>query len=70
MARTPHGYHDKAVIRSDLETAGFFHVTIETIAALSRAASARVAAVAYCQGTLLRTEIFYLFAGNLWTSIG
>ncbi len=57
MARTPHGYHDKAVIRSDLELAGFSHVAIETIAAQSRAASARVAAVAYCQGTLLRTEI-------------
>ena len=57
MARTPHGYHDKAVIRRDLEAAGFSHVVIETIAAVSRAASARVAAVAYCQGTLLRTEI-------------
>lgn len=65
MARTPHGYHDNAVIRSDLEAAGFFRVTIETIAALSRAASARVAAVAYCQGTLLRTEIEARDAGKL-----
>jgi len=65
MARTPHGYHDKAVIRGDLNEAGFSLVEIETIAALSRAASARVAAVAYCQGTILRTEIEARDAGKL-----
>ncbi|WP_102223707.1 class I SAM-dependent methyltransferase [Acidimangrovimonas sediminis] len=57
MARIPHGYHDTAAIRYDLEAAGFARVEIETIPALSRAASARMAAVAYCQGTPLRTEI-------------
>ncbi|TIW46250.1 MAG: methyltransferase domain-containing protein [Mesorhizobium sp.] len=57
LARTPHGYHDKDLIRSDLEAAGFSHVTIETRAEQSRASSPRIPAVAYCQGTLLRNEI-------------
>ena len=30
MARTPHGYFDKAVIRADLERAGFSDISIET----------------------------------------
>ncbi len=30
MARTPHGYHDKALIRADLERAGFRDISIET----------------------------------------
>ena len=30
LARTPHGYHDTALIRRDLEKAGFSDVTIET----------------------------------------
>jgi ubiquinone/menaquinone biosynthesis C-methylase UbiE len=57
MARTPHGYHDTALIRGDLAEAGFSNVVIETRAEQSRAASPRIAATAYCQGTLLRTEI-------------
>jgi ubiquinone/menaquinone biosynthesis C-methylase UbiE len=57
MARTPHGYHDTALIRSELKAAGFSHVIIETIAEQSRASSPRIPAVAYCQGTVLRTEI-------------
>ncbi|MBB3589898.1 ubiquinone/menaquinone biosynthesis C-methylase UbiE [Rhizobium sp. BK529] len=57
LARTPHGYHDIALIRRDLEEAGFSHMTIETRAEQSRAPSPRLPAVAYCQGTLLRTEI-------------
>jgi ubiquinone/menaquinone biosynthesis C-methylase UbiE len=57
MARTPHGYHDTALIRSDLEEAGFSRVAIETRAEQSRAPSARIVAVAYCQGTPLRNEI-------------
>jgi len=57
MARTPHGYHDTALIRSDLAKAGFSNVTIETKAAESRAPSPRQVAVAYCQGTPLRNEI-------------
>ena len=57
LARTPHGYHDTALIRSELENAGFSRVTIETRAEQSRASSARIPAVAYCQGTPLRNEI-------------
>jgi ubiquinone/menaquinone biosynthesis C-methylase UbiE len=57
MARTPHGYHDTALIRSDLAKAGFSNVTIETKAEESRAPSPRHPAIAYCQGTPLRNEI-------------
>ena len=57
LARTPHGYHDTALIRSDLAKAGFSNVTIETRAEESRAPSPRLPAVAYCQGTPLRNEI-------------
>jgi len=65
MARTPHGYHDTALIRRELADAGFSHVEIETRAEQSRASSARIPALAYCQGTLLRTEIEAREAGKL-----
>jgi ubiquinone/menaquinone biosynthesis C-methylase UbiE len=65
LARTPHGYHDKTLIRSDLEDAGFTRVVIETVAEQSRASGPRVPAVAYCQGTLLRNEIEARDAGKL-----
>src|ERR1700694_6056285 len=54
LARTPHGYHDTALIRSELEDAGFSRVVIETRAEQNCASSPRLPAVAYCQGTLLR----------------
>lgn len=58
MARTPHGYHDVATIQRDLAAAGFVEpARIETVDARSRAGSARVVAVAYCQGTPWRNEI-------------
>ncbi|GAA4348288.1 methyltransferase domain-containing protein [Variovorax defluvii] len=57
LARTPHGYHDTALIRGDLDRAGFTAITIETRDKLSRAPSAREVATAYCQGTPLRNEI-------------
>ena len=58
MVRTPHGYHDRAVIAEDLRRGGFAAAArIETVAARSRAASPRDAAVAYCEGTPLRGEI-------------
>jgi ubiquinone/menaquinone biosynthesis C-methylase UbiE len=65
MARTPHGYHDTALIRSELEGAGFSRVAIETRAEQSRASSPRIPAVSYCQGTLLRNEIEARAAGKL-----
>jgi ubiquinone/menaquinone biosynthesis C-methylase UbiE len=65
LARTPHGYNDTALIRRELEEAGFSRVTIETRAEQSRAISARLVAVAYCQGTPLRGEIDARDAGKL-----
>jgi len=65
LARTPHGYHDTALIRRELEDAGFSRVVIETRAEQSRASSPRIPAVAYCQGTVLRTEIEAREAGKL-----
>jgi ubiquinone/menaquinone biosynthesis C-methylase UbiE len=57
MVRTPHGYHDKAVIKADLERAGFRDIAIETRSEISRAPSAEYVATALCQGTPLRSEI-------------
>jgi SAM-dependent methyltransferase len=58
MARTPHGYHDGSQVMRDLAKGGFTgSPRIDTVAARSRAKSAREPAIAYCQGTPLRTEI-------------
>jgi hypothetical protein len=58
MARTPHGYHDRRTIERDLANGGFIaSPRIDTVAARSRATSSRVPAIAYCQGTPLRSEI-------------
>src|SRR5215469_9983978 len=65
LARTPHGYHDTALIRSQLEDAGFSRVAIETRAEQSRAPSPRLPAVAYCQGTPVRNEIEAKATGEL-----
>ncbi len=70
LARTPHGYHDTAQIRGDLEQAGFSGVTIVTRAEQSRASSPRLPAVAYCQGTPLRNEIEARDAGKLEAATG
>ena len=57
MARTPHGYYDTALIRAQLNEAGFNKIELEAVDHVSRAPSARDAAFALCQGTPLRTEI-------------
>jgi SAM-dependent methyltransferase len=58
LARTPHGYHDPATIQRDLAAGGFTQLPrMATVAARSRAESARIPALAYCQGTPLRNEI-------------
>jgi SAM-dependent methyltransferase len=58
LARTPHGYHDREAIARDVAGGGFTTPPrIETVAARSRATSARIPAVGYCEGTPLRTEI-------------
>lgn len=65
LARTPHGYHDVALIREELRRAGFTDIRIETRERVSRAPSARDAATAYCRGTPLRNEIEARDAGLL-----
>ena len=65
LARTPHGYHDVALIQKELEEAGFSQVVIDTRAEKSRAPSPRIVAMAYCQGTPLRNEIEARGAGKL-----
>jgi ubiquinone/menaquinone biosynthesis C-methylase UbiE len=57
MARVPHGYHDVATIRGQIEAAGFASVSVETLQFTAKAASPRDVAIAYCQGTPLRNEI-------------
>jgi ubiquinone/menaquinone biosynthesis C-methylase UbiE len=57
MARVPHGYYDIEKIREELKTAGFTTTSVDSIEHSSRAASAREAAIAYCQGTPIRNEI-------------
>ncbi len=58
MARTPHGYADPAAIVRDVAGGGFTSPpSLTTLTERSRAGSAQVAAVAFCQGTPLRNEI-------------
>ena len=57
LARTPHGYHDVKVIRSELNAAGFADISIDAVDDKSRGSSPRAPAIAYCQGTPLRNEI-------------
>jgi hypothetical protein len=57
LARTPHGYHDEATIRADVAGGGLVTAGFEALEARSRASSAEVPAIAYCQGTPLRNEI-------------
>lgn len=57
MARTPHGYHDVARIRHELEAAGFADIAVDAVDGVSKASSPRIPAIAICQGTPLRNEI-------------
>lgn len=58
LARTPHGYHDRSAIATDLAGGGFDRsLQWVTLDARSRADSPRAPAFAYCQGTPLRNEI-------------
>jgi len=66
LARTPHGYFERHAIQADLAAAGFAKPEgIETVTARSRASSAQVPAIAYCQGTPLRNEILARDSGGL-----
>jgi SAM-dependent methyltransferase len=58
MARVPHGYFDRLTIERDLQSGGFVGPPqFTTVTARSLAASPRLPAIAYCQGTPLRNEI-------------
>ncbi len=57
LVRTPYGYHDLELIRDELGKARFSQVSITTLEKTSSAPSPRHPAVAYCQGTGLRSEI-------------
>ena len=57
MERGPYSYTDPDQVRQDLLAAGFGKVEIQTMAALSRAASAYEAAFGICQGGPFRAEI-------------
>ncbi len=58
MTRMPHGYHRLAEIAAHLRQGGFLaEPAMETLPATSVAPSARIAAVALCQGTPLRPDL-------------
>ena len=66
LARVPHGYCDRSVVSRDIANAGFEgQPALTTLAARSRADSARIPATAYCHGTPLRNEIEARDAGRL-----
>ena len=64
MERTPHGYHDVAVIREDVEAAGLRIESLEPRTGTS-VADVSDAAAAYCQGTPWRAEVESLFGRSL-----
>jgi SAM-dependent methyltransferase len=58
LARTPYGYFDEATIQADIAAGGFVSpARVAVLEARSRAASAEIPAIAFCQGTPLRDEI-------------
>jgi ubiquinone/menaquinone biosynthesis C-methylase UbiE len=57
LARTPHGHHDRDIVRRELGEAGFDRVDIEVVKLPSRAPSHRDPAVGFCQGSPMRAEI-------------
>lgn len=69
LARTPHGYFDIDAITEDLRSGGFGgDVSSDTISHRSRADSASIPAIAYCQGTPLRNEIEQISGGDIETA--
>jgi ubiquinone/menaquinone biosynthesis C-methylase UbiE len=53
----PFAYHDRAVIREEVLTAGFAHVSLEVVALEGRAASATDAARGLLEGSPIHTSI-------------
>jgi ubiquinone/menaquinone biosynthesis C-methylase UbiE len=65
LARTPHGFYDIDATRQELRAAGFTRISAETVTRRSIAPSPREPALAYCQGTPLRSEIEARDGGRL-----
>ena len=58
LPRTPHGYHEEAIVQADVAAAGFESpARFEVREARSIAASCEDPAIAYIQGTPLRNEV-------------
>ena len=58
LARVPHGFGDTALVARQLSDGGFARdPEVVVLAQRSRAASPDIPAIAYCQGTPLRSEI-------------
>lgn len=58
LARTPHGYNDRAAIGRDVAAGGFTRPPeLDTVQERSHADSPRIPAIAFCHGTPLRIEI-------------
>jgi SAM-dependent methyltransferase len=58
LVRTPYAYFDEATIQADVAAGGFVSpASLEVLETRSRARSAEVPAIAFCQGTPLRNEI-------------
>jgi len=58
LERTPYSYFDEATIQTDVASGGFVApASIEVFETRSRAQTAGVPAIAFCQGTPLRNEI-------------
>ncbi len=58
MQRVPHGYFDREQILADVAAGGFTaEPTFETITEQREVASARIPAVAFCQGTPWNNEL-------------
>ena len=57
LSRVAYGYYDRPTIERDVTSGRFSAPRVETVAARSRASSARGPAVGYVQGSPLRNEI-------------
>jgi SAM-dependent methyltransferase len=70
IERTPHGYHDRDLIASDLRAGGFVAApSFERVEFRRRAATPELVASAFCEGTPLRGEIEARGAGRLAETI-
>ena len=70
LARTPHGYHNVERIRAELNAAGFSDLSVDAVDHRSKASSPHDPAIAYCQGTPLRSEIEARDASRLRDATG